>query len=131
MLIMDLDFSLFRKNSLKVQCRTAKLWIMHLDMVGILKVFFGAERTGNLKMNLRAVGHMLALFAAVGHNTCAKCARCICNKWKNWKKITETFIAYIFPFVDTLDCGMEYGHISKICKHLICLTKKCLESGIY
>ncbi|KAF2890586.1 hypothetical protein ILUMI_15587, partial [Ignelater luminosus] len=58
--LLKLSFELQKKkNSLKRQSRTEKLCIMYLDMVDIAKVFIWAERTGNLKMHLQAIKHVL------------------------------------------------------------------------
>ncbi|CAG9767805.1 unnamed protein product [Ceutorhynchus assimilis] len=75
-----------KKNSLKVQSRTAKLWIMYLDMVDISKAFIWAERTGSLKMHLQAIEHMLPFFAAAGHNNYEKCARVYLQQIRRVKK---------------------------------------------
>lgn len=75
-----------KKSSLKVQSRTAKLWIMYLEMVDIAKSFICAERTGNLRMHLQAVEHMLPFFAAAGHNNYAKCARVYLQQMRDLEK---------------------------------------------
>ena len=61
------------KDSMK-DLRTAKLWIQYMEMIGILRTFIKAERTGDWKLHLQAVHDMLPYFAAAGHNLYAKSA---------------------------------------------------------
>ena len=60
----------FKKNS-----RTAKLWLLYMHYVDIVKMFIRAERTGNWFEHLAATEKMLNLYAATGHMNYAKCAR--------------------------------------------------------
>ena len=57
------------------QSRTAKLWILYLKYIGVVKKFIFAERTCNWQMHLNAISEMLNLFAATSHKNYAKCAR--------------------------------------------------------
>lgn len=43
--------------------RTAKMWIQLMEMVGPLKKFIRAERTGNWKLHLETLSQMLPLFS--------------------------------------------------------------------
>lgn len=54
--------------------RTAKLWLLYMDMIDILRKFIKAERTGEWKLHLQAVYDMLPYFAATGHIQYAKSA---------------------------------------------------------
>jgi hypothetical protein len=45
-----------------------------MDMVDILRKFIKAERIGNWSLHLQAVGDMLPLFVASGHNVYTKSA---------------------------------------------------------
>ena len=71
------------KEYLRTASRTARLWLQHIDYVGILKLFIRAERTGNWKLHLHAVEKMLNVFAATGHVNYAKCARLYLQKMRN------------------------------------------------
>lgn len=74
-----------RKNLFKSQSRTAKLWLLYLNMVDIAKTFISAERSGNFEMHLQAVEHMLPFFASSGHNNYAKCARMYLQQMRELK----------------------------------------------
>ena len=63
------------KEKLKSESRTAKLWILYMFYMQVLKDFIRAERTGNWSLHVQSVGKMLNLFAATGHIHYAKCAR--------------------------------------------------------
>ncbi len=54
--------------------RTAKLWLLYLNMIYVLKLFIKAERTGNWELHLSSVQCMLPYFAAAGHNLYTKSA---------------------------------------------------------
>ena len=47
---------------------TSKLWIMYLDMIGILKRFIAAERSGNWNLHIQATEEMLPYIVSAGHN---------------------------------------------------------------
>lgn len=47
--------------------KTAKLWLLYLDMVCILKQFIKAERVGYRDLHLHSMSKMLPFFAASGH----------------------------------------------------------------
>ena len=54
--------------------RTAKLWLMYLDMINILKQFIKAERVGSWSLHLQSMSRMLPFFAASAHSLYAKSA---------------------------------------------------------
>jgi hypothetical protein len=54
--------------------RTARLWLLYMELVDILRKFIKAERTGDWNMHLQTVREMLPYFAAAGHNLYAKSA---------------------------------------------------------
>ena len=54
--------------------RTAKLWLQYMEMIGILRMFIKAERTGDWALHLQTIQAMLPYFAAAGHNLYAKSA---------------------------------------------------------
>lgn len=62
----------FRQSRSKY--RTANLWFQYMDMVGILRDFIKAERTGNWNLHLQSVRNMLPYLAASGHNMYVKSA---------------------------------------------------------
>ena len=59
----------------KSSLRTAKYWMMFMELVSIVRLFIRAERTGDWNLHLKATEGMLPYFAAAGHNNYAKCAR--------------------------------------------------------
>ena len=61
------------KNDL-AKSRTAKLWLLYLEMISVLKQFIKAEREGNWDLHLHSMSRMLPFFAASGHNLYAKSA---------------------------------------------------------
>ena len=63
------------KTVLAAKSRTAKLWILYMDYVQIVKSFIRAERSGSWTEHLAATMNMLNLFAATGHIHYAKSAR--------------------------------------------------------
>jgi len=52
--------------------RTARLWIMYMDMIQILRTFITASRSGNWKLYLQALHQMLPFLAAPGHHNYVK-----------------------------------------------------------
>jgi regulator of replication initiation timing len=64
-----------KKKELASKSRTARLWIMYLDYVSIMKKYIVAERTSNWALHLETTKEMLNLFAATGHINYAKSAR--------------------------------------------------------
>jgi hypothetical protein len=74
--LIKLDKALtLHMETLKEQCRTARLWIQYLDYIDTLKTVIRAEWTGDWNLHLVSVFSMLSLFAATGHSQYAKCAR--------------------------------------------------------
>ena len=63
------------KAHLSTQSCTAKLWILYLYYIGVIKDFITCERTGDWEGHLTAVGKLLKLFAASGHINYAKSGR--------------------------------------------------------
>ena len=63
------------KEKLSAQSRTARLWVLYLDYISVLKQFILAERTSNWLLHLESTKNMLNLFAATGHLNYAKSAR--------------------------------------------------------
>jgi len=60
-----------KKEDLK-SSRTAKLWLQYMDMIGILRRYIRAERTGNWELHLQTLSEMLPFLAASGHNNYTK-----------------------------------------------------------
>ena len=52
--------------------RTAKLWLLYMHLVEILRAFILSARTGNWKMYLQSLHEMLPYLAASGHNNYVK-----------------------------------------------------------
>ena len=48
--------------------RTAKLWLLYLEMVEILLSFIKSDRTGNWQLHLKMGQALLPFLAAAGHN---------------------------------------------------------------
>jgi hypothetical protein len=65
------------------QSRTARLWLLYMRYVTLLKLFIFGERTGNWTVHLHAVEGMLGLFAATGHINYAKSARLYVQQMTN------------------------------------------------
>jgi len=63
------------KRKLMALSRTARLWLLYMDYVLIVKIFILAKRTGDWHLHLAVTGRMLNLFAATGHHNYAHCAR--------------------------------------------------------
>ena len=61
------------KSVLKCKSRTARLWLLYLDYIGVVKLFIHAERSSNWMLHLQTTKKMLNLFAATGHSNYAKC----------------------------------------------------------
>ena len=59
------------KNDL-ARSRTARLWLLYLEMISVLKQFIKAEREGNWNLHLHSMSRMLPFFAASGHNLYTK-----------------------------------------------------------
>ena len=59
------------KASLQNQ-RTAKLWLLYLDMIAILQRFIKAERCGDWLLHLSTMRQMLPFLVATGHNNYTK-----------------------------------------------------------
>ena len=59
------------KNDL-ARSRTARLWLLYLEMLSVLKQFIKAEREGNWDLHLHSMSRMLPFFAASGHNLYTK-----------------------------------------------------------
>ena len=62
-------------DSLSSQSRTAKLCLLDMFYVDVIKLFIIAERTVEWNLHLFSMTKMLNLFAAAGHHQYAKCGR--------------------------------------------------------
>ena len=63
------------KQALQKKSRTAKLWLLYIHYLRVLKNYIIAEQTSNWSLHLHATVNMLYLFAASGHINYAKSAR--------------------------------------------------------
>ena len=61
-----------RNISVQRESKTGQLWLQYMDMVGLVRKFIKAERTGNWKLHLQTLIEMLPYFAASGHNNYLK-----------------------------------------------------------
>ena len=64
-----------KMDELQLRSRTAKLWLLYLHYIKVLKLYIIAERTSNWQLHLQTSDDMLNLFAACGHINYAKSAR--------------------------------------------------------
>lgn len=71
------------KEALKAKSRTAKLWLLYMEYISIVKLFILAERTSNWELHLHALSQMLNLFASTGHSNYAKSARLYLQEMRN------------------------------------------------
>ena len=60
--------SLYKEREALQSSRTAKLWIVYMDMVDILRCFLKAEHCGNWSLQFKTLSDMLPNLAAAGHN---------------------------------------------------------------
>lgn len=58
---------------MNLESPTSKLWIMYLDMIGILKRFIAAERSGNWNLHIQATEEMLPYIVSAGHSKYTSC----------------------------------------------------------
>lgn len=79
--------------------RTAKLWLMYLTLVAILRAFIRAGRTGNWLLYLQALKQMLPFLAASGHQNYTKSLVLYLNKME---KLQDTHPHVYSKFVDGL-----------------------------
>lgn len=79
--------------------RTAKLWLMYLSLVAILRTFIRAGRTGNWTLYLQALKEMLPFLAASGHHNYTKSLVLYLNKMV---KLQDTHPHVYSKFVDGL-----------------------------
>ena len=63
------------KENLANSSRTAKLWLLYMDYVDILKQYICAARSGDWEYSLFSLNKMINLFSATGHINYAKSAR--------------------------------------------------------
>jgi hypothetical protein len=70
--ISQLQASSDKWNTSMTPYRTAKLWIMYMHMVSILRSLIRSARTGNWKLYLQSLHEMLPYLAASGHNNYVK-----------------------------------------------------------
>lgn len=71
------------KATLMEKSRTAKLWLVYMEYVHLVKMFIFAERTSDWELHLFTLQKMLNLFAATGHINYAKCARLYLQEMKS------------------------------------------------
>ncbi|KAG1672542.1 hypothetical protein GQR58_015942 [Nymphon striatum] len=97
--VMDTKLKLKQVMENMRDSRTAKLWMMYMEMIDILKMFIKAERTGNWKQHLVAISLMLPYLAASGHNLYTKSAQLYLQHMTDleashpdvWQKFEEGF----------------------------------------
>lgn len=98
-----------KKNELKEQFRTARLWIQYMDYVNIFKHFIYAERTSNWELHLSSLSNMLNLFAA----TMQSVGDCTSKTWKNSQKVNPGFMnnskVETTQFGERVRTGLAYG----------------------
>ena len=63
-----------RNENIRKSC-TAKLWLLYVQYISIVKEYILSERTCNWALHLHMVQKMMNLFAASGHINYAKCSR--------------------------------------------------------
>ena len=84
-------------------------------MLGILRKFIKAERTGKWLLHLQTVRDILTYFAATGHNAY------ICVEWQIWNIPILMYIITLWKgitlFEEVIDIGEAY--------HLTLLLNKC------
>ena len=82
-----IEFNSFRSLSdailnhiclLELKSRTAKLWLLYMKYIEVLKLFIRAERIGDWNTHLIATLKMLNIFASTGHFNYAK-STCLYN----------------------------------------------------
>ena len=57
------------------ESRTAKLWLLYINYIEMVKEFLTAERSCNWYLHIQTLAKMMNLFAASGHINYAKCSR--------------------------------------------------------
>ncbi|XP_046554574.1 uncharacterized protein LOC124263891 [Haliotis rubra] len=75
--------------------RTAKLWIMYMTLVAILRAFIRAGRTGNWKLYLQTLHEMLPYLAASGHHNYTKSLVLYLNKMQNLEESHPSCIPHV------------------------------------
>ena len=61
--------------SLSKESRSAKIWLLYIYYLDVLKRFIIAERTSNWSLHIDSTLRMLNLFVSYGHINYAKSAR--------------------------------------------------------
>ena len=87
--------------------RTAKLWLMYMSLVSILRSFIRAGRTGNWQLYLQALQQMLPYLAASGHHNYTKSLVLYLNKMQ---KLEDTHPHVYSKFVDGLFVQRRSGN---------------------
>lgn len=77
--------------------RTAKLWLMYMTLVAILRAFIRSGRTGNWRLYLQSLKEMLPFLAASGHWNYTKSLVLYLNKME---KLQDTHPHVYSKFVD-------------------------------
>ena len=84
------------KEYLIKSSRTAKLWLLYIYYVGVVKMFVQAERSDYWKLHIVAISTIFNLFAATGHINYAKNAHIHLQNVQNLKNthpwVYEQFI---------------------------------------
>ena len=70
--VYRINDALEREGKSLKSSRTATLWLQYIEMVGILRKYIRAERTGNWELHLQTLSDMLPYLAASGHNNYTK-----------------------------------------------------------
>ena len=81
------------------QYRTAKLWIMYMRLISILRSLIRSARIGNWKLYLQSLHEMLPFLAASGHNNYAKSLMLYLHKMEKLKETNPDVYAH---FMDGL-----------------------------
>ena len=63
-----IKYSFYKEREALQSSRSAKLWIVYMDMVDILRCFIKVKHCGNWRLHLKALSDMLPYLAAAGHN---------------------------------------------------------------
>ena len=71
--MVKLNATLHDKRKELMDNRTAKLWMIYMQLNDIIKEFIRADRLGMWDLYLSTLQKMLPFFAASGHNNYTKC----------------------------------------------------------
>ena len=98
-------------DTLSKQSRTAKLWIMYMSYIDLVKDFICAERTRDWNMHLNTVRKMSNLFSATGHLNYAKSACLYIQEEFPWSFLgcTNSSCLDSIRSEDQIDSGLVCG----------------------